>query len=244
MTLLKVSEVTIRYGPVLAVDRVSLAIEEGEIVSLVGTNGAGKSSLLKSIMGIVPISSGAIESPKSRAISGHKSHWVARNCSFAYVAEDRNIFTRLTVEENIELGAFTLRGNGKQWVKTELANMYEFFPKLKERRSQVAGTLSGGEQQMVVMARALISKPKLLLLDEPSLGLAPLIVADIFSRLETVRSAGTSILLVEQNSQIAFKVSSRAYVMEQGHIVLEGTGKDLSKDDRVRKAYLGQVSIA
>lgn len=242
MTLLKLTDVRVRYGSVLAVDGVSMTVKESEIVALVGTNGAGKSSLLKSVMGIVPISDGKIESPISRVVSGRKPHWVAWNCGFAYVAEDRNIFARLTVEENIELGAFTLRKKGKMWIKDQLENMYEFFPKLKERRNQMAGTLSGGEQQMVVMARALISRPKLLLLDEPSLGLAPIIVAGIFSQLEVVRLAGTSILLVEQNSQIAFDVSSRAYVMEQGKVVLEGRSEDLSKDDRVRQAYLGQVS--
>jgi branched-chain amino acid transport system ATP-binding protein len=237
-TLVQVTDLRVSYGPVTAIQGVSISVAEGEIVALVGSNGAGKSSLLRAILGLAPVSGGTIEVAGS-TINGRRPHWIASHLGFAYVAEDRGIFGRLTVEENLDLGFFPHRRRGRRELERARESMYELFPRLPERRSQLAGTLSGGEQQMVAMAKALISSPKLLLLDEPSLGLAPLIVEGIFERLETVRASGTSILLVEQNSQIAFDVSTRGYVMERGQIVIEGDSAELARDERVRAAYLG-----
>jgi branched-chain amino acid transport system ATP-binding protein len=239
MTLLRLNDVSVNYGPVKAVDSVSLYVDDGELVALVGTNGAGKSSLLKSIIGVVSPASGAIVLSDQQHLERKRPYWTARHCGVAYVAEDRNIFGRMSVRENVLLGLYVERRRGKQWIKESLDMVYSIFPRLVERLKQPAGTLSGGEQQMVVMARALVSRPTLLLLDEPSLGLAPLIVESIFERLTNIREMGTGILLVEQNSKIALDVSERGYVMEGGQIALEGPSDDLANDPRVEEVYLG-----
>jgi branched-chain amino acid transport system ATP-binding protein len=237
--MLEVREMKVNYGPVRAVDGASLRVNNGEIVALVGTNGAGKTSLLKAVMGLVSPASGVIVAPGDVEVQSKPAHWIARNCKIAYVAEDRNIFSRLSVRENVLLGLYIERKRDKKWIAESLDRVYTLFPRLQERLNQTAGTLSGGEQQMVVMARALVSRPRLLLLDEPSLGLAPMMVESIFERLDAVRGSGTGVLLVEQNSQIAFEVSDRGYVMESGRIALEGTADALSRDPRVRDVYLG-----
>jgi branched-chain amino acid transport system ATP-binding protein len=239
MALLDVRGLGVRYGAVRAVDDVSLHLDEGEIVALIGANGAGKSSTIRSIVGLVGATSGTIESPSGRAIRGRSTSWIAANCGFSYVPEDRGILTRMTVRENLELGAFIHRRRGSTWVRASIERILASFPILGERAAQYAGTLSGGEQQMLAIARALVGQPRLLLLDEPSLGLAPRIVSQIFSHFTEIRATGTSILLVEQNSRKALQASNRAYVLERGKIVIEGNSEALAKDDRVRRAYLG-----
>ena len=239
MALLDVRGLSVRYGAVRAVDDVSLHLDEGEIVALIGANGAGKSSTIRAIVGLVASANGAIESPTGRAIRGRSTSWIAANCAFSYVPEDRGILTRMTVRENLELGAYIHRRRGPTWLRASIDRILASFPILGERGSQYAGTLSGGEQQMLAIARALIGEPRLLLLDEPSLGLAPRIVSQIFAHFSEIRASGTSILLVEQNSRKALQASDRAYVLERGKIVIEGKSDALVQDDRVRRAYLG-----
>lgn len=239
MALLEVRALSVRYGAVRAVEEVSLSIEEGEIVALIGANGAGKSSTIRAVVGLAPASGGAIESPSGRSIAGRSTSWIATHCAFAYVPEDRGVLTRMSVRENLELGAYIHRRRGPAWVSSALERAFDAFPILKARQPQLAGTLSGGEAQMLAIARALIGEPKLLLLDEPSLGLAPRIVSQVFDHFDAIRKQGTSILLVEQNSRKALQVSDRAYVLERGRVVVEGPSPVLAQDDRIRRAYLG-----
>ena len=232
--MLKVDNINVYYGAIHAIKDISFEVNEGEIVTLIGANGAGKSTILKTVSGLLRSKTGSI-SFEGGDISHLAPHKVV-NLGLAHVPEGRRVFTRMTVEENLEMGAYT-RPNSE--VDAGIAAVYEQFPRLKERRKQVAGTLSGGEQQMLAMGRALMSKPKLLMLDEPSMGLAPILVEQIFEIIQSLHKAGTTILLVEQNAQMALSVADRGYVLETGRIVATGTGKDLLADESVKKAYLG-----
>ena len=232
--LLKVEDINVYYGAIHAIKDISFEVNEGEVVTLIGANGAGKSTILKTVSGLLRSKTGSIEflGEKIGSVAPHK----IVNRGLAHVPEGRRVFTRMSVEENLEMGAYTRPNNE---VNDSLALVYEQFPRLKERRKQVAGTLSGGEQQMLAMGRALMSKPKLLMLDEPSMGLAPILVDQIFEIIHSLHRAGTTILLVEQNAQMALSVADRGYVLETGHIVNSGEGKALLEDESVKKAYLG-----
>ena len=221
------------YGAIHAVKGVSLEVNEGEIVALIGANGAGKSTILKTISGLMHPRTGTITF-MDKDISHVEAHKLVHQ-GLAHVPEGRRIFLQMSVQDNLEMGAFTQ----KEVSKEDLERMFTLFPRLKERRKQIAGTLSGGEQQMLAMSRALMSHPKLLMLDEPSMGLAPILVDQIFDIIKELHAAGTTILLVEQNATKALKVADRAYVLETGAITLTGTGAELARSDEVRKAYLG-----
>jgi branched-chain amino acid transport system ATP-binding protein len=236
--MLEVQRMSTYYGNIRALEEVSLNVLKGEIVSLIGVNGAGKSTLLNSISGIYPPRSGKILLD-GRDIT-HSSPDSIVGMGISQVPERRQIFSSLSVPDNLLLGAYIrLRRGEKKSVQEDMEFMYSLFPVLKERRHQSAGTLSGGEQQMLAIGRGLMARPKVLLLDEPSLGLAPLLVKEIFKILQVLRENGTTILLVEQNARVALEISNRAYVLETGKIVLEGTPYELIKNDEVRKAYLG-----
>ena len=232
--MLNVQDLNVYYGPIHAVKGISFQVLQGEIVTLIGANGAGKSTTLKTISGLMRSRSGKIEF-LDRNISATAPHKIVE-LGLAHVPEGRRIFTQMTVEENLDMGAFVTR---KTNLDTEKERVFELFPRLKERRGQIAGTLSGGEQQMLAMGRALMSDPKLLILDEPSMGLAPILVEQVFDIIRALHKAGTTILLVEQNAEMALSVADRAYVMETGLITLSGTGKELAASEAVRKAYLG-----
>ncbi len=232
--MLEVQDLNVYYGPIHAVKGVSFSVSEGEIVTLIGANGAGKSTILKTISGLMHPKQGSIEFLGKR-IGGTQPHKIVQ-MGLAQVPEGRRVFTRLTVEENLEMGAFTAPANE---IAASKEAVFEQFPRLKERRKQVAGTLSGGEQQMLAMGRALMSKPKLMMLDEPSMGLAPILVEQVFGIIRTLHQNGTTILLVEQNAEMALSIADRAYVLETGKITLSGTGKELAASEQVRKAYLG-----
>lgn len=235
MSLLAVRDLRVAYGKVVALDGVSISVEEGEVVTLVGANGAGKSTLLKALMGLVPLAGGDIAFAGA-ATNGRRAHEMAR-LGVGYVPEGRGTLRLLTVRENLILGGFG-QPRGRD-VESDLRKVLDRFPVLAERIDQVAGTLSGGQQQMLVIARALMAQPRLMLLDEPSLGLAPLIARTIFEIIADLRSQGVTVLLVEQNAHAALKLASRAYVLEMGRIVLEGP--NLLGDPRVRSAYLGEI---
>jgi branched-chain amino acid transport system ATP-binding protein len=235
MALLEVSDLHVHYGGIHALKGVSFSVEEGQVVTLIGANGAGKSTTLRAISGLVKPSAGTVKFA-GEVISGVPAHTIVGR-GLVHAPEGRGIFANMTVEENLDIGAFLRRDT--QLVARDREHALSLFPRLKERLSQSAGTLSGGEQQMLSIARALMSRPKLLLLDEPSLGLAPQVVALIFKIVRTIAAEGTTILLVEQNAHMALGVASRAYVLEVGQIVLEGPAKQLAKDDQIRKAYLG-----
>lgn len=235
MAMLEVKNLEVYYGVICALKGISFEVNEGEIVSLIGANGAGKTTMMQSVVGIIPKKSGTV------IFDGHDitktpCHKIVQ-LGMTQVPEGRRIFQELSVYENLMMGAYTVRD--QQRFKADLEEIYERFPRLAERRKQIAGTLSGGEQQMLAMSRALMSKPKLLMLDEPSMGLAPILVDQIFSIIKELHAAGTTILLVEQNASKALEIADRAYVLETGSIMLSGTGKELSQSDEVRKAYLG-----
>ena len=232
-TILKVDDMHVYYGAIHAVKGVSFEVGEGEIVALIGANGAGKSTILKTVSGLLHPRSGSIIFD-GKNISHTDAHKLVPQ-GLAHVPEGRRIFLQMTVQDNLEMGAFTKKDVSKE----DLERMFTLFPRLKERRKQIAGTLSGGEQQMLAMSRALMSHPKLLMLDEPSMGLAPILVDQIFDIIRELHAAGTTILLVEQNASKALKVADRAYVLETGSITLSGTGIELANSDDVRKAYLG-----
>lgn len=232
--MLKVDNLNVYYGSIHAVKDISFEVNQGEIVSLIGANGAGKSTILKTISGLLRSKTGTINflDEPIQSVAPHKI--VLKG--LAQVPEGRRVFTQLTVEENLEMGGYTRKKNE---VEPDLAHVYDLFPRLKERRRQTAGTLSGGEQQMLAMGRALMSHPKLLMLDEPSMGLAPLLVAQIFEIIQRLHDQGTTILLVEQNAQMALSIADRGYVLETGNVVLTAPAKELLENDQVRKAYLG-----
>jgi branched-chain amino acid transport system ATP-binding protein len=232
--MLKVDGINVFYGAIHAIKGISFEVHDGEIVTLIGANGAGKSTVLKTISGLLRPKTGEIHFMGANITSTAPHKIVERG--LAHVPEGRRIFLQMTVEENLEMGAFTRPSNE---IAAELDRVYALFPRLLERRRQVAGTLSGGEQQMLAIGRALMSKPKLLMLDEPSMGLAPLLVEQIFSIIMEMNKSGTTILLVEQNAQMALSIADRAYVLETGSISISGTGQELSESDEIRKAYLG-----
>jgi branched-chain amino acid transport system ATP-binding protein len=232
--LLDVEELTASYSEIVAFREVSLFVQHGEMVALIGANGAGKTSLLRTITGVLRPKKGKIEF-YGREIHQLPAHQIVQ-LGISWVQEGRAIFKRVTIEENLRVGAYH---RNKKEMLLDMEKIFEKFPILKDRRSQLAGTLSGGEQQMLAIARALMSRPKLVLLDEPSLGLAPIIVQDIYEIIKNLQVAGNTILLVEQNANIALKTAQRAYVMENGRIVMEGKTRDLMIDSRVQKAYLG-----
>ena len=232
--ILQVNDLHVYYGSIHAVKGVSFSVNEGEIVTLIGANGAGKSTVLNTVSGLLHPRSGSVFFAGAD-LKGVAPHRIVER-GLAQVPEGRHVFLQMTVEENLEMGAYTQPGSN---VAPGIADVYARFPRLKERRRQVAGTLSGGEQQMLAMGRALMSRPKLLMLDEPSMGLAPILVEQIFDIIRELHAAGTTILLVEQNAQAALSVADRAYVLETGRVTLSGTGKELMASDAVRKAYLG-----
>ena len=235
MALLEVKDISVYYGVIQALKGISLEVNEGEIVALIGANGAGKSTTMQSIMGLIHPKSGEIYYNGER-IDKMSTHNIVK-MGMTEVPEGRHIFQELSVIENIMLGAYTVKDREEK--KKDLEKVFKLFPRLQERRNQVAGTLSGGEQQMLAISRALMSKPKLLLLDEPSMGLSPLLVDEVFDIIKEIHNQGTTILLVEQNAEKALRIADKAYVLETGNITLSGTGKELRNNDLVIKAYLG-----
>jgi len=235
MALLEVKNLEVYYGVICALKGISFEVNEGEIVSLIGANGAGKTTMMQSVVGIIPKRSGSV------IFDGHDitktpCHKIVQ-LGMTQVPEGRRIFQELSVYENLMMGAYTVKD--QQQFKEDLEKMFTKFPRLAERRNQIAGTLSGGEQQMLAMSRALMIRPKLLMLDEPSMGLAPILVDQVFEMIKELHAAGTTILLVEQNASKALEIADRAYVLETGNITLSGTGIELAQSDEVRKAYLG-----
>lgn len=231
--ILSIENINVYYGQIHALKDISLKVNEGEIVALIGANGAGKTTTLRTISGLLRSKTGSIKFMGDE-ISHTDAHKLV-SMGIAHVPEGRRIFLQMTVQENLEMGAYTNSAN----LKSGIEDVYERFPRLKHRMNQIAGTLSGGEQQMLAMGRALMSKPKLMMLDEPSMGLAPILVQQIFDIIKELHKAGTTILLVEQNAEMALEVADRAYVLETGKIKLSGTGTELAQSDEIKKAYLG-----
>ena len=235
MSLLEVRDLRVAYGAIEAIKGISLDVEEGQVVTLIGTNGAGKTTTLRTLSGLLRRVSGEVLFDGLR-LDSLKAHDIVKH-GVAHAPEGRRIFPLMTVEENLELGAYSRKGQG---IAKDVDAVFERFPRLLERRSQKAGTLSGGEQQMLAIGRALMSRPRLLMLDEPSMGLSPIMIQLIFETIGELKASGTTILLVEQNASAALALADVGYVLETGRVVLSGTGKDLLKDDKVRKAYLGE----
>lgn len=233
--MLEVKNLSVSYGAIEAVKDISFTVNDGEIVSLIGANGAGKTTTLHTITGLVPAKSGSVMYNGVDLLKTHNNKIVT--LGMAHIPEGRHVFTRMGVEENLEMGAFSLKGQSD--IKKDLDMVYGLFPRLKERRNQKAGTLSGGEQQMLAMGRALMSHPKTILMDEPSMGLSPKLVKEIFSIIRKLHEQGITILLVEQNAKMALSIADRAYVLETGRITMEGDAKELLNNEQVRKAYLG-----
>lgn len=233
--MLKVENLVVSYGMIEAIKGLSFEVNDGEIATLIGANGAGKTTTMQTISGLLKPVSGSItlDGVELTKVPAHK----IVSLGLAQVPERRRVFTQQSVEDNLLLGAYTRKD--KEEIQKDLEEVYEWFPRLNERRKQLAGTLSGGEQQMLAMGRALMAKPKIMLLDEPSMGLSPLLVKEIFHIIEEINKKGTTIFLVEQNAKMALAIANRAYVLETGKITLEGTGAELSNDARVQKAYLG-----
>lgn len=231
--MLKVDDIHVYYGAIHAIKGISFQVEPGEIVALIGANGAGKSTILKTVSGLMHPRSGSIQFMDEN-IAHMEAHKLVRK-GLAHVPEGRRIFLQMTVQENLEMGAFTQKSVSQE----DLDRVFNYFPRLQERRKQIAGTLSGGEQQMLAMSRALMSHPKLMMLDEPSMGLAPILVDQIFDIIKELHAAGTTILLVEQNARKALEIADRAYVLETGTVTLSGSGRELASSDAVKKAYLG-----
>lgn len=236
MAILEVKDLRVNYGLIQAVKGISFSVEKGEAIALIGANGAGKTTILHTLSGLIPPKSGEI-TLKGRNITKAAPHRIVR-MGMAQVPEGRHVFQQLTVLQNLKLGAYTRPD--KENIAQDIEMVYSHFPRLKERRMQIAGTLSGGEQQMLAMGRALLSRPDIILLDEPSMGLSPLLVAEIFDIIKQINADGTTILFVEQNAKMALSVANRAYVLETGKIVMEGKASDLLHDERVRKAYLSE----
>ncbi len=234
--MLKIENLEVSYGMIKAIKGVSFEVNEGEVIALIGANGAGKTTILHTITGLVSAKGGSIEF-EGKELTKTPPHKIVE-MGMAHVPEGRRIFGELSVYENLIMGAFTR--TDKSEIKKNLENVYERFPILKERKNQIAGTLSGGEQQMLAMGRALMSNPKIILMDEPSMGLSPLYVSEIFDIIKKISSAGVTVLLVEQNAKKALSIADRAYVLETGKIVLEGKAENLLNDESVKKAYLGE----
>ena len=235
--MLEIKNLNVHYGVIHALKDISLKVEQGEIVTLIGANGAGKTTTLRTVSGLIKPTSGEIilEGKNITALSAPQRVQLG----LSQVPEGRRIFPDMTVLENLELGAFLRKDKAE--IKKDLNHAYELFPILGDRKRQTAGTLSGGEQQMLAMARGLMSRPRILLMDEPSMGLAPILVREIFDIIKTINAAGTTILLIEQNASMALSIANRAYVIETGSIVLSGTGEELAKSDKIQQAYLGGV---
>lgn len=236
MSMLKVNDLQVYYGAINAIKGISFEVNQGEVIALIGANGAGKTTILHTVTGLVSAKGGSIEFEGVDLIKT-PAHKIV-SLGMAHVPEGRRIFAQLTVLENLKLGAYTR--NDKKEIADTLAMIYKRFPRLEERKSQIAGTLSGGEQQMLAMGRALMSHPKIILMDEPSMGLSPIFVGEIFDIIKEISASGTTVLLVEQNAKKALAISDRAYVLETGRIVLEGDAKVLMNNDSVKKAYLGE----
>ena len=234
--MLKVENLEVSYGMIKAIKGVSFEVNQGEVIALIGSNGAGKTTILHTVTGLLQAQSGSIlfEGKELTKIPAHK----IVGMGMAHVPEGRRVFQELTDFENLKLGAFVL--NDKKVIENNLKYVYEHFPRLKERKNQIAGTLSGGEQQMLAMGRALMSNPKIILMDEPSMGLSPILVSEIFTIIREVSDDGTTVLLVEQNAKKALAIADRAYVLETGKIALEGNAKELLHDEKIRRAYLGE----
>ena len=235
MAMLEVKDINVYYGAIHAIKGISLAVDEGEIVTLIGANGAGKSTTLRTISGLLKPKTGEINF-LNKNIAGMPANKIVRE-GISQVPEGRRIFAEMTVQENLELGAFIRTDNDE--IQKDFKMVFGRFPRLEERKSQLAGTLSGGEQQMLAMGRALMSRPKLLLLDEPSMGLAPLLIKEIFNIIVDINKTGTTVLLVEQNANMALSIANRAYVLETGRITISGDAKELAASEDIRKAYLG-----
>lgn len=233
--MLEIKDLNVFYGAVHAIKGISLTVGDGELVSLIGANGAGKTTTLHAVSGLIPVSSGSIElkGQNLQKISPDK----IISLGLSHVPEGRHVFARMTVEENLRMGAYIIKDAGR--INKNLEKVYSHFPRLKERRRQLAGTLSGGEQQMLATGRALMTDPAIVLMDEPSMGLSPLLVKEIFAIIKQLHESGITILLVEQNAKMALAVSDRAYVLETGKISMSGKASELAEDDRVRRAYLG-----
>ena len=236
MAMLKVTDLQVYYGVIQAIKGISFEVNEGEVIALIGANGAGKTTILHTITGLVEAKGGTVEFEGTNItkMPGHK----IVTLGMAHVPEGRRVFAELTVLENLKLGAYTRKD--KNEIEASLQTVYKRFPRLEERKNQLAGTLSGGEQQMLAMGRALMSRPKIILMDEPSMGLSPIFVNEIFDIIKEVSAGGTTVLLVEQNAKKALSIAERAYVLETGKIVLEGDAKELMNDESVKKAYLGE----
>ena len=236
MSMLEVKDLEVYYGVIQAIKGISFHVEEGEVIALIGANGAGKTTTLQTITGMLNAQAGSIqfEGTELTKIPGHK----IVSMGMAHVPEGRRVFAQLSVLENLKLGAYTRKD--KTEIEESLKRVYKSFPRLEERKNQLAGTLSGGEQQMLAMGRALRSKPRIVLMDEPSMGLSPIVVEEIFNIIKEISAEGTTVLLVEQNAKKALSIADRAYVLETGKIVLEGDAKDLLNDESIKKAYLGE----
>ena len=236
MAMLEVKNLEVYYGVIQAIKGISFEVNEGEVIALIGANGAGKTTTLQTITGMLQPKAGEIifEGKDISKIPGHK----IVSMGMAHVPEGRRVFSQLSVYENLKLGAYTRKDRSN--IDKELQSIYERFPRLAERKNQLAGTLSGGEQQMLAMGRALMSKPSIVLMDEPSMGLSPILVNEIFDIIESISKSGTTVLLVEQNAKKALSIADRAYVLETGKVVLEGDAKDLLENDSIKKAYLGE----
>lgn len=236
MALLEIKDLEVNYGVIKAIKGVSFDVNEGEIIALIGANGAGKTTILHTITGLIQAKKGSIVFD-GKELTKTPPHKIV-SMGMAHVPEGRRIFQQLSVLENLKLGAYTRKD--KSEIASTLKMVYERFPRLEERKNQVAGTLSGGEQQMLAMGRALMSKPRIILMDEPSMGLSPLLVSEIFDIIKVINESGTTVLLVEQNAKKALSIANRAYVLETGKITLSGDAKDLINDESVKKAYLGE----
>jgi branched-chain amino acid transport system ATP-binding protein len=236
MAMLEIKDLCVNYGVIKALKGISFEVNEGEVIALIGANGAGKTTTLHTITGLISAKSGSIVLD-GKDITRTPAHKIVK-MGIAHVPEGRRIFQNLTVLDNIRLGAFTRKD--KDAIAEDVEKVYKLFPRLEERKTQIAGTLSGGEQQMLAMGRALMSKPRIVVMDEPSMGLSPILVSEIFDIIESIRKQGTTVLLVEQNAKKALAISDRAYVLETGKIVLSGKASDLINDESVKKAYLGE----
>lgn len=235
MAMLEVRDLSVYFGVIQAIRNISFDVDKGEVVALIGANGAGKTTTLHTVTGLLPAATGSIKL-NGTDLTKVPAHKIV-SMGMAHVPEGRRVFAALSVYDNLKLGAYTRKD--KKEINDSLKMVFEAFPRLEERKNQVAGTLSGGEQQMLAMGRALMSKPSIILMDEPSMGLSPLYVAEIFDIIKKIKSEGTTVLLVEQNANMALSVADRAYVLETGNIIIEGKASDLLNDERVRKAYLG-----
>lgn len=236
MAMLEIKDLEVYYGVIQAIKGISFEVNQGEVIALIGANGAGKTTTLHTITGLISPKSGSVlfEGKDITKVPAHK----IVSMGMAHVPEGRRVFAELSVYENLKMGAYTRKDKGE--IEESLENVYKRFPRLEERKNQMAGTLSGGEQQMLAMGRALMSRPKIILMDEPSMGLSPILVNEIFDIIRSVSESGTTVLLVEQNAKKALSIADRAYVLETGRITMEGNAKDLLEDDAIKKAYLGE----